>query len=142
MKYDLVINFILTGQLFNIPFGARTTRMELIQFLCNVEGFNKRNGVYEIIKKENAFFYFGFGTRGNLAGVKLNNLSSLEITKNIIDDLLAKNNILNQSNGQDHTYFLENGVKIYFKELRGQKFVNEIIKADSNVILNSLMSLN
>lgn len=142
MQFDSVINFILTGQLLNIPFGARTSRMELKQFLGNVQGLNKKNGVYEIIKKDNAFFYFGFGARGSLTGVKLNNLLPLKITMCFINDLLTKNNILYQSSGQNKFYILENGVKIYFEELEGKKYLKELIKADNNAIAENLLSAN
>jgi hypothetical protein len=114
MEIDTVLNFIITGIFLNMPFGTKTSRINLIQLLGDIEGINKQNGVFEIIKKKNAYFYCGLGTRGALSGVK---------------------------NKQNNSYILSNGVKINFKDLNGEEIVNEILKVESNFIEERFLKL-
>lgn len=138
MKKDLVIEFILKGEFPNIPFGTRTTRMSLINMLGMMEGVNKKNGVYEILKKENIVFYFGMGARGHLQGIKINNLLSLKIERNSIQELLQSNNILYKLD--EDVLVLDNGIIISFDE--NQKNIIEVLKADTQMIESKMLATN
>jgi hypothetical protein len=141
MEIDLIVTFILTGFYLEIPFGTETSRMRLLQILGEVEGLNKKNGVFEIFKKNNVFFYLGFGGRGMLSGIKIGDISFLKIHLSFIDELLTKNKIHYKKVNKNMTYILDNGVKIFFNEIEGQKLIKEIVKADSKITEDKLLMI-
>jgi hypothetical protein len=111
--------------------------------LGDVEGINKKNGVFEVLKKDNVFYYFGFGARGNLSGIKIGSISSLKINSNFIKKMLQSNNIAFEFDSSNMLCILENQVKIYFDfdKNENNNYVKEILKTEDQIIEKKLLPL-
>lgn len=140
MKLDVIIGFLLEGTFPFISSHLRFTRMMLIQILGHVEGINKKNGVYEILKKDNVLFYFGFGSMGNLGGIRIFDIQHLKIEYSFVLDLLQNNNINYEFDSDKMMCQIENGVKVYFDE--EQKYILEILKAEDKTLEKRLTATN
>jgi hypothetical protein len=139
MKMDLIIEFILNGMFKDIPFSEVAPRMTLIRKYGEIKGFNKKNRIYEILKKDNVLFYLGFGARGKLEGVRICDVLSLKIDYTFIEKLLQTNNISYEFNTSKMICVLENDVKIYFDEDR--KYIIEILKTENQMIEKKLLAV-
>lgn len=120
MKADKqLLNFMLTGLLDELPFGALTTRMDLQRRYKTLEGLNKIQGAYEFMYAENMLLYLGPGTRGALEGILFFELETDRIGLNDLKKELAEKGIFFEEHSANALTRIETtqGVNLIFKQL-------------------------
>jgi hypothetical protein len=130
MEKDTVLNLIIDGFHKDFPFESKTNRVSLLETFGILEGINRKNGIFEILKKNSIFFYVGYGTIGFLNGIRICDLVNMKIDISFIDEILFTNKIKFKVDSIERIYVLENGVKIFFRKEEGEEnlFVSEVIK--------------
>lgn len=138
MSYDVINDFIINGSINGINLKSSYTRTSIINKLGSVEGINKKNRTYEILKKNNILFYVGYGSIGFLQGIRIFNLLPMKIEYEYVKNVLKDNfTILTYDNSI--IIITINGVKIYFDPI--YKYVTDLIISKDESIEKKLFLL-
>jgi len=130
MKDD-IWEFLRSGKIYNLEFGPRTSRLTLLKKFEKIIGGDKKNGVYDILIKDNIIFQMGHGARGMLEAVKIINLETYSICKEHVIQFLNKNNIHFELQSENSLIALEPTWIIYFSYSIKNKenYLSSIVKA-------------
>jgi hypothetical protein len=146
MEKDTVLNLIINGFHEDFPFESKINRVTLLETFGTLEGINKKNGVFEILKKHSILFYVGYGTIGFLNGIRICDLLKFKISNSQIEEILKEHKINYTSNPNSKIYILGNVVKIFFTTLEEEKdelfYVSEVIRCQNLNIEKRLMQAN
>jgi hypothetical protein len=144
MEKDTVLNLIINGFHEDFPFESKINRVTLLDTFGILEGINKKNGVFEILKKHSILFYVGYGAIGFLGGIRICDLLKFKKSSSQIDEILQEYKINHTSNENTRIYILENGVKIFFNTLEKEElfYVSEVIKCQNLNMEKRLMQAN
>lgn len=141
MTIEDIQNYIISGEIFGLSLTPRIGRMDLLNDFGHLEGINKKNGVYEILKYQNLIFYVGFGTRGSLEGIKMTNLDDLKITMEEIEKILEANKInFQMTSNVIHCQTGNELILNFSPDGNGNYYLDNLINVEDKVLLDKLIS--
>ena len=131
----------MTGSYDSIIFGQMTNRQTITNKLGKISGKNKKNGLFEILYKDNVYYYVGFGVIGFLQGIKISELYKYKLDLNSILKELSLLKITYEVICSEKVFLKDKKIYMFFKsETIDEHYLEEVIKANDFDVMQSLCS--